>query len=63
MKIILQVSGSISKNVMATAVCRAIRSQYPKDQLIVITEYPITQKLNHIFLKMITRYPPCIQRE
>ena len=40
MKIIFQVSGGIGKNVAATAVCAAIKKQYPKDELIVLTGYP-----------------------
>jgi hypothetical protein len=40
MKIIFQVSGGIGKSVAATAVCSAIKKQYPKDELIVITGYP-----------------------
>ena len=40
MKIIFQIDGGIGKSVMATAVCKAIKTQYPKDQLIVITGYP-----------------------
>jgi len=40
MKIIFQIDGGIGKSVAATAVCRAIKTQYPKDQLIVITGYP-----------------------
>lgn len=40
MKIIFQIEGGIGKSVMATAVCKAIKKQYPKDELIVITGYP-----------------------
>jgi len=40
MKIIFQVDGGIGKSVMATAVCKAIKTQYPKSKLIVITGYP-----------------------
>ena len=40
MKIIFQVDGGIGKSIAATAVCKAIKTQYPKDQLIVITGYP-----------------------
>jgi len=39
MKIIFQVDGGIGKSIAATAVCKAIKTQYPKDQLIVITGY------------------------
>ncbi len=40
MKIIFQIDGGIGKSIAATAVCKAIKVQYPKDQLIVITGYP-----------------------
>lgn len=40
MKIIFQIDGGIGKSVAATAVCKAIKKQYPKDELIVITGYP-----------------------
>lgn len=40
MKIIFQIDGGIGKSIAATAVCKAIKRQYPKDQLIVITGYP-----------------------
>ncbi len=40
MNIIFQIDGGIGKNVAATAVCKAIKKQYPKDTLIVITGYP-----------------------
>jgi hypothetical protein len=37
----LQIDGGIGKSVIAaTAVCKAIKAQHPKDQLIVITGYP-----------------------
>ena len=38
--IIFSIEGGIGKSIMATAVCEAIKNQYPKDQLIVITAYP-----------------------
>lgn len=38
--IIFSIEGGIGKSIMATAVCEAIKKQYPKDQLIVITAYP-----------------------
>ncbi len=41
MNIIFQVDGGIGKNVAATAVCKAIKKQNPKDRLIVITGFPI----------------------
>lgn len=40
MNIIFQIDGGIGKNVAATAVCKAIKTQYPSDKLIVITGYP-----------------------
>ena len=40
MKIILQVDGGIGKSIAATAVCKAIKTQYPKADLIVISGYP-----------------------
>jgi hypothetical protein len=40
MNIIFQIDGGIGKSVAATAVCKAIRAQYPDDKLIVITGYP-----------------------
>jgi hypothetical protein len=40
MKIIFQVSGGIGKSIAATAVCKSIKKQYPKDELIVLTGYP-----------------------
>lgn len=38
--IILNIEGGIGKSIMATAVCEAIKRQYPKHNLIVITAYP-----------------------
>ncbi len=40
MKIILKIDGGIGKSVAATAVCKAIKAQYPDCKLIVITNYP-----------------------
>jgi len=40
MKIIFQIDGGIGKSIAATAVCKAIKAQYPKDELLVITGYP-----------------------
>ncbi len=40
MKIVFQIDGGIGKSVAATAVCKAIKKQHPKDELIVITGYP-----------------------
>jgi hypothetical protein len=39
MNIIFEVNGGIGKNIMATAVCKAIKTQYPNDKLIVVTAY------------------------
>ncbi len=41
MNIIFQIDGGIGRNVAATAVCKAIKKQYPKDRLIVVTSFPI----------------------
>jgi hypothetical protein len=38
--IILNIEGGIGKSIMATAMCEAIKNQYPKDKLIVLTAYP-----------------------
>ena len=38
--IILSIEGGIGKSIMATAVCEAIKKQYPTDNLIVISAYP-----------------------
>lgn len=40
MNIIFQIDGGIGKSIAATAVCKAIKKQHPKDKLIVITAYP-----------------------
>jgi hypothetical protein len=40
MNIIFQIDGGIGKSIAATAVCKAIKIQYPSDKLIVITGYP-----------------------
>jgi FkbM family methyltransferase len=40
MNIVFQVDGGIGKSIAATAVCKAIKHQYPLSQLIVITHYP-----------------------
>ena len=39
MNIILSIEGGIGKSIMATAVCEAIKKQYPNDDLIVLTAY------------------------
>jgi len=40
MNIVFQIDGGIGKNIMATAVCKAIKKTYPKDKLIVVAGYP-----------------------
>lgn len=40
MEIVLTVNGGIGKSVFATAVCRAIKRQYPTSKLYVVTGYP-----------------------
>ena len=40
MKLIFQIEGGIGKCIAATAVCKAVKKQYPKDELIVISGYP-----------------------
>jgi FkbM family methyltransferase len=40
MKIIFQIDGGIGKSIAGTAVCKAIKTQFPKDKLYVITGYP-----------------------
>lgn len=40
MNIIFQINGGLGKNVMATAVCKAIKMKYSESNLIVITGYP-----------------------
>ena len=40
MEIILSINGGMGKSVMATAVCEAIKKQYPECTLIVLTGYP-----------------------
>lgn len=40
MKIIFQINGGIGKSIAATAVCSAIKKQYPDSELIVLTGYP-----------------------
>lgn len=39
MNIILQVNGGVGKCVMATAVCEAIKKQYPESKLVVVSGY------------------------
>lgn len=40
MNLIFQIDGGIGKSIAATAVCKAMKRQYPDDKLIVITGYP-----------------------
>ena len=40
MNIVFQIDGGIGKCIAATAVCSAIRKQYPNDDLIVLSGYP-----------------------
>jgi len=40
MNIVFQINGGIGKCVIATAVCEAIKKEYPKSKLIVISGYP-----------------------
>lgn len=40
MNIIFQIEGGLGNNVVATAVCKAIKRQYAKDNLLVITNHP-----------------------
>jgi hypothetical protein len=38
--LIFQIDGGIGKCILSTAVCKAIKTKYPKDNLIVISGYP-----------------------
>ncbi len=40
MNIIFSINGGIGKCILSTAVCRAIKKQYPEDQLVVVSGYP-----------------------
>lgn len=40
MNIVFQINGGIGKCVVATAVCKAIKTKYPESKLIVISGYP-----------------------
>jgi hypothetical protein len=40
MKIVFQIDGGMGKCIAATAVCKAIKRQFPEDELIVISGYP-----------------------
>lgn len=39
-KVIFRVFGGLGKNVMATAVCEAIKTQYPDSKLVVVASFP-----------------------
>lgn len=38
--VIFQIDGGLGKNILATAVCEAIKQKYPDDRLIVVSAYP-----------------------
>jgi hypothetical protein len=40
MNIVFNIEGGLGKSIMATAVCEAIKKNYPKDNLIVLSSYP-----------------------
>ena len=40
MNVIFSIQGGIGKSVMATAVCKAVKNNYPNSNLIVVTGYP-----------------------
>ena len=40
MNIIFQIDGGLGKSILATAVCEAIKKQYPESDLYVVTAYP-----------------------
>lgn len=40
MNIIFQINGGLGKSVMATAICKSIKAEYPNSKLIVVTAYP-----------------------
>lgn len=40
MNIVFSINGGLGKSILATAVCKAIKKEYPKDNLIVVTGYP-----------------------
>ena len=40
MNIVFNIEGGLGKSIMATAVCEAIKKNYPKDNLIVVSSYP-----------------------
>lgn len=43
MNIIFSIQGGMGKSIMATAVCKAIKKQYPDSTLIVVTGYQHNQ--------------------
>ena len=50
MNIIFQIDGGLGKSIAATAVCKAIKTQYPNDRLVVVTGYPDVFEFNpHVF--------------
>ncbi len=53
MKIVFQINGGIGKSVMATAVCKAIKTQHPDSKIIVITGYPEVFEGNRRIFKVI----------
>lgn len=54
MNIILDVSGGLGKSVMSTAVIKALRKQYTRDNIIVVTSYPDVFKGNNNVNRIIT---------
>lgn len=56
MKIVLQINGGIGKSVAATAVCAAIKKQYPDSKIIVVTGYPPVFEGNRKIYKVIMEH-------
>lgn len=54
MNIILEVSGGLGKSFMSTAVVKALRKQYTRDNIIVVTSYPDVFKGNSNVNRIIT---------
>lgn len=54
MNIILEVSGGLGKSFMSTAVVKALRKQYTRDNIIVVTSYPDVFKGNNNVNRIIT---------
>ncbi len=46
MKIVLQIEGGIGKNIVATAVLRAISLKYPDHQILIVTAHPDVWRCN-----------------